>query len=111
MKKSALKADFFDNGRPCAFQHMKCHAVYATIFLKKVCSFGCRLFFASWYVILDRAALYGTIEVYYGADTWDGGAVYPGGDTISYRGRQYRAKWWTRGETPGTSDVWEDSGY
>lgn len=44
------------------------------------------------------------------ADAWDSGAVYTGGDTVSYRGRQYRAKWWTQGETPGASDVWEDFG-
>lgn len=40
--------------------------------------------------------------------TWDSNAVYTGGDIVSYQGRQYRAKWWTQGETPGTSDVWED---
>lgn len=37
-------------------------------------------------------------------------AVYTGGDTASYKGRRYRAKWWTQGETPGSSDVWEDLG-
>lgn len=40
--------------------------------------------------------------------TWDSNAVYIGGDIVSYRGRQYKAKWWTQGETPGSSDVWED---
>lgn len=40
--------------------------------------------------------------------TWDSAAVYTGGDTVSYEGRRYRAKWWTQGETPGGSDVWED---
>ncbi len=44
------------------------------------------------------------------ADTWDSGAVYTGGDTVGYEGRMYRAKWWTQGETPGSSDVWEDLG-
>lgn len=44
------------------------------------------------------------------ADTWDSAAVYLSGDTVSYQGRRYRAKWWTQGETPGTSDVWEDLG-
>lgn len=40
--------------------------------------------------------------------TWDSAAVYNGGDTVSYRGRKYKAKWWTQGEKPGSSDVWED---
>ena len=44
------------------------------------------------------------------AGAWDSAAVYTGGDIVSYQGRQYRAKWWTQGETPGASDVWEDLG-
>lgn len=40
--------------------------------------------------------------------TWDSTAVYNGGDTVSYQGKKYKAKWWTQGETPGSSDVWED---
>ncbi len=44
------------------------------------------------------------------ADIWDSSAVYTGGDTVSYQGRRYRAKWWTQGEKPGSSDVWEDLG-
>lgn len=40
--------------------------------------------------------------------TWDSTAVYNGGDTVSYQGRKYKAKWWTQGEKPGSSDVWED---
>lgn len=41
---------------------------------------------------------------------WDSTAVYIGGDTVSYQGRRYRARWWTQGERPGGSDVWEDLG-
>lgn len=41
---------------------------------------------------------------------WDAGAVYNGGDKVSYRGRIYRAKWWTQGEKPDSGDVWEDLG-
>ncbi len=44
------------------------------------------------------------------ANTWDSAAVYTGGDTVSYGGRRYRAKWWTQGETPGSAYVWEDLG-
>lgn len=42
--------------------------------------------------------------------TWDSAAVYNGGDMVSYLGRRYRAKWWTQGEKPDSSDVWEDLG-
>lgn len=42
------------------------------------------------------------------ADAWDSAAVYTGGDIVSCQGRRYRARWWTQGETPGSSDVWED---
>lgn len=41
---------------------------------------------------------------------WDMAAVYTGGDTVNYNGCLYRARWWTQGEVPDTSDVWEDLG-
>lgn len=44
------------------------------------------------------------------ANPWDKTAVYTGGDIISYQGCLYRAKWWTQGEKPDSSDVWEDLG-
>lgn len=44
------------------------------------------------------------------SSTWDRSLAYTGGDTVSYEGRRYRAKWWTQGEAPGSSDVWEDLG-
>jgi len=44
------------------------------------------------------------------SDAWDRTAVYTGGDVVSYQGRRYRAKWWTQGEQPGSSDVWENLG-
>lgn len=44
------------------------------------------------------------------AKAWDSAAVYNGGDTVSYSGRVYRAKWWTQGEKPDSGDVWEDLG-
>ena len=45
------------------------------------------------------------------ADSWAAAAVYIGGDTVSFQGRRYRAKWWTQGEQPDSSDVWEDLGF
>ncbi|MGV7115078.1 lytic polysaccharide monooxygenase [Paenibacillus kyungheensis] len=41
------------------------------------------------------------------ANAWTASGIYVGGDTVSYNGKTYRAKWWTSGEAPGTSDVWE----
>ncbi|PRY60518.1 glycosyl hydrolase family 18 protein [Glycomyces artemisiae] len=44
---------------------------------------------------------------------WQSSAVYVGGDRVSHQDREYRAKWWTTGETPGTTGqwgVWEDLG-
>nr|WP_290665393.1 glycosyl hydrolase family 18 protein [Ardenticatena sp.] len=47
------------------------------------------------------------------APAWDASAVYTGGDVVSHNGHEWRAKWWTRGEEPGTTGqwgVWEDLG-
>ncbi|MFI6697398.1 glycoside hydrolase family 19 protein [Streptomyces sp. NPDC050509] len=44
------------------------------------------------------------------ASGWSASAVYTGGATASYNGRNWSAKWWTQGEAPGTSDVWADQG-
>lgn len=44
---------------------------------------------------------------------WSSGEIYTGGDLVSHNGRQWRAKWWTLGEVPGTTGqwgVWEDFG-
>ncbi|MET4225449.1 carbohydrate-binding protein [Oerskovia enterophila] len=37
------------------------------------------------------------------APAWSAGAVYTGGATVSHAGSTYTARWWTQGETPGTS--------
>ncbi|MET7869860.1 glycoside hydrolase family 19 protein [Streptomyces cyaneofuscatus] len=41
---------------------------------------------------------------------WNSSSVYTGGQTASYNGRNYTAKWWTQNERPGSSDVWADNG-
>ncbi|MEZ7003587.1 lytic polysaccharide monooxygenase [Streptomyces sp. SCSIO 75703] len=44
---------------------------------------------------------------------WSSSRVYNGGDTVSHKGRNWRAKWWVQGEEPGTTGewgVWEDLG-
>lgn len=37
---------------------------------------------------------------------WSASAVYVGGNTVSHNGHEWRAKWWTQGETPGTTGEW-----
>lgn len=45
------------------------------------------------------------------AAAWSSGTVYVGGDTASYNGDNWQAKWWTQGDTPGGSaGVWADQG-
>ncbi len=41
---------------------------------------------------------------------WDSKMIYTDGKQSSYNGHEWKAKWWTQGETPGTSDVWQDLG-
>ncbi|WP_428986215.1 glycoside hydrolase family 19 protein [Streptomyces pyxinae] len=41
---------------------------------------------------------------------WSASAVYTGGQTASYNGHNWQAKWWTQNERPGSSDVWADQG-
>lgn len=39
--------------------------------------------------------------------TWEASRVYNTGDSVVYEGVTYVAKWWTKGEHPGQSAVWE----
>ncbi|MFD3546936.1 glycoside hydrolase family 19 protein [Streptomyces sp. NPDC058655] len=44
---------------------------------------------------------------------WASSAVYTNGMSASHGGRNWQAKWWTQGETPGTTGqwgVWSDQG-
>ncbi|MCD0443926.1 carbohydrate-binding protein [Glycomyces sp. A-F 0318] len=40
------------------------------------------------------------------SDAWTASAVYVGGDKASHEGVEYRAKWWTTNEEPGTTGEW-----
>ncbi|MGL5978855.1 MAG: glycosyl hydrolase family 18 protein [Erysipelotrichaceae bacterium] len=46
-------------------------------------------------------------EVVESEDTFDPTKVYYGGEIVIYQGNEYKAKWWTQGGTPDTSDAWE----
>jgi hypothetical protein len=37
------------------------------------------------------------------ADSWSSGTVYTGGERATYDGSLWEASWWTRGDTPGSS--------
>ncbi|MDT9699422.1 chitinase C-terminal domain-containing protein [Streptomyces sp. P17] len=44
---------------------------------------------------------------------WSASTEYGGGSTVSHKGRSWKAKWWTKGEEPGTTGewgVWQDLG-
>ncbi|KZT03657.1 carbohydrate-binding module family 5 protein [Laetiporus sulphureus 93-53] len=46
-----------------------------------------------------------------GVGAWSATATYTGGDTATYDGDLWTAKWWTSGDTPGGSaGVWTDDG-
>ncbi|MEU0087555.1 chitinase C-terminal domain-containing protein [Streptomyces sp. NPDC006274] len=47
------------------------------------------------------------------APAWDAGSAYGGGTTVSHGSHQWKSKWWTKGEEPGTTGewgVWQDLG-
>ncbi|MFF0964619.1 glycosyl hydrolase family 18 protein [Streptomyces sp. NPDC003703] len=47
------------------------------------------------------------------AAPWAKGTVYTGGQQVSYKSHNWKAKWWTTGEEPGTTGewgVWQDLG-
>ncbi|WP_202512202.1 DUF4073 domain-containing protein [Streptomyces sp. SID3343] len=47
------------------------------------------------------------------AKPWTDSATYTNGDTVVWNNHTWRAKWWTRGEQPGTTGqwgVWEEQG-
>jgi predicted chitinase len=40
------------------------------------------------------------------APAWNSGAVYVANNLVTHGGLAWRAKWWTQGETPGTTGQW-----
>ncbi|PCG82452.1 chitinase [Streptomyces sp. WZ.A104] len=47
------------------------------------------------------------------APAWKATTEYGGGSTVSHDGHEWKASWWTKGETPGTTGewgVWKDLG-
>ncbi|GAA1956416.1 carbohydrate-binding protein [Kitasatospora viridis] len=45
------------------------------------------------------------------AAAWNSGIAYTGGQTVTYNGHQWTAKWWTENDVPGgPAGVWTDNG-
>ncbi len=44
------------------------------------------------------------------APAWTATSVYTGGQQVSHKGHNWRARWWTQSEEPGTREVWTDLG-
>ena len=40
-------------------------------------------------------------------NTWSADTVYNSGDHVIYNGDEYVAQWWTKGQAPGTDQVWK----
>jgi chitin-binding protein len=40
-------------------------------------------------------------------DSWETTATYVAGNRAVYQGIEYEAKWWTQGDIPGASAVWQ----
>ncbi|WP_026924529.1 lytic polysaccharide monooxygenase [Glycomyces arizonensis] len=94
---------------------------------------GHHIILAVWTISDTANAFYSCIDVQFGgggndggggdddpppagdctAAAWSSSAVYNGGDTVTHNGAEWRAKWWTQGEEPGTTGdwgVWEQVG-
>ncbi|CAO3588910.1 unnamed protein product [Absidia cylindrospora] len=44
------------------------------------------------------------------AKKWDAATTYHGGDKVAYKKKIYSAGWWSKGDKPGSSDVWTAAG-
>ncbi|GAA3281677.1 glycoside hydrolase [Dactylosporangium vinaceum] len=47
-----------------------------------------------------------------GLSAWNAGTAYSGGQSVTYGGHKWTAKWWTQGDIPGNNSqaVWTDNG-
>lgn len=59
--------------------------------------------FTSWVAFPE---VFRPIESSCGSSQWISSQVYVGGDHVSWKGKNWEAKWWTRGEEPGTTGQW-----
>ncbi|MCP4167352.1 MAG: hypothetical protein GY759_15895 [Chloroflexi bacterium] len=40
------------------------------------------------------------------SEPWSATSIYTAGDTVSHNNKEWEAKWWSRGEEPGTTGPW-----
>ncbi|GGV67397.1 chitinase [Streptomyces longisporoflavus] len=76
--------------------------------IKRLISFAAAIGTLCAMIVLGPAAA--TASAAACATPWNSSSVYTGGNTASYNGHNWTAKWWTQNETPGRSDVWADAG-
>ncbi|MEV0521875.1 glycoside hydrolase family 19 protein [Streptomyces sp. NPDC050439] len=76
--------------------------------IKRLISFAAALAALCAMIVIGPAAA--TAAAAACATPWNSSSVYTGGNTASYNGHNWTAKWWTQNETPGRSDVWTDAG-
>lgn len=82
---------------------------------------GYHVILAAWDVSDTAATFYNVIDVDFGghnqpgedenseADApaaWHAESIYVGGDKVTWEGKEYQARWWTKGDQPETNDVW-----
>ncbi|MEV8318514.1 glycoside hydrolase family 19 protein [Streptomyces sp. NPDC059900] len=76
--------------------------------IKRLISFAAALAALCAMIVLGPGAA--TASAAACASPWNSSSVYTGGNTASYNGHNWTAKWWTQNETPGRADVWADAG-
>jgi chitin-binding protein len=83
---------------------------------------GRHLVLAVWTIADTANAFYSCIDVTFGGGgnpgnpgpgpgtcttpAWNASTAYTGGSVVTHGGAEYRAKWWTQGEEPGTTGEW-----
>ncbi|MFE0174613.1 glycoside hydrolase family 19 protein [Streptomyces sp. NPDC059002] len=76
--------------------------------IKRITGFAAALAALGAMIVLGPAAT--TASAAACAAPWSSSSVYTGGNSASYNGHNWTAKWWTQNETPGRSEVWADAG-
>lgn len=86
---------------------------------------GYHVILAAWDVADTGATFYNVIDVDFGGHNapapapdedpqsdlpaqWHSDTVYVGGDRVTWNGKEYQARWWTRGNQPGVHEVWSE---
>lgn len=84
---------------------------------------GYHVILAAWDVADTGATFYNVIDVDFGGHNtpapdddpqsdlpaqWHNDTIYVSGDRVTWDGKAYQARWWTRGNQPGEHEVWSE---